>query len=192
MSADGMPAGADMDGMLLGNRYIGDDGLPAATAPTENAGAEFRKLPIHMTLVMDQRYVPTVITYCANSALPVEIQRVRISPEKNGVDKLGQGFEMGAAGGSVASMPGMGGRGESGGGYGGRGEGGGGSMMSSSGYSGAAIAMPTGPGTSSLATVDFQGIVYIYNPPSKEKLTLPGEEGAADPAAVAAAEPAGN
>lgn len=49
------------------------------------------------------------------------------------------------------------------------------------------------PGASNvgIATVEFQGIVYIYNPPDPAVLAVPGmEEPATDSTTVAAAGPA--
>lgn len=187
MTTDGM-AGEPVDpaAMLLANRYIGPDGAPIADGSTVSGG-EYRMLPVRMLLMMEQKAIPDVLIECANAALPIEVKRVRINAEKSGA-----GFDATIAG-AAAAMPGMdGGRGggTDGGGYrggfGGRGDGGGGdggrggSMMSST--------MIPGASNVGVATVEFQGIVYIYNPPDPTVLAVPGmEEAATDPTTVAAA-----
>jgi hypothetical protein len=109
----GMPGeGVDMDAMLLQNRYIDAEGKPITDAST-GMGTEFRRLPIRMVLMMDERWLPKVLVECANSPLPIEVQRLRINREKSGVDKENQAFDLGP---SAGAGPGMGGRGYEGGG----------------------------------------------------------------------------
>jgi hypothetical protein len=159
--------GGNADALLLTNRYLDATGQPVAAtpeSPPEELGVEFRRLPVRMQLLMDERWIPTVLVECANAALPIEITCLRVNAEKSGV-----GFE-GAAGGGRYGGEGMG-----------MGRGGGGGGMTDLGTS-----LPAG-----LATVEFQGVVYIYNPPKNEALAIPGdaaEEGAdvaeSQPAAV--------
>ena len=72
---------------------------PAATSTPKGSrsptlrrgmGTEFRRLPIRMVLMMDERWLPKVLVECANSPLPIEVQRLRINREKSGVDKENQ------------------------------------------------------------------------------------------------------
>src|SRR5690606_3048815 len=136
------------------------------------AGTEFRRLPVRLVLQMDERWLPKVLVECANASLPIEVQRLRINAEKSGVDKEGQAFEL--TGGATGGM-GMG-RGDMGMPMGrppamgmgrpmGREMGG---MGMNSSLSAAEMA--------NLATVEIQGVVYIYLPPDKSILAVPGDE----------------
>jgi uncharacterized membrane protein YgcG len=177
MAADGTEV--SLDTMLLSMRYIDEEGKAVDGTVDSASAGQFRKLPVRMQLMMDQRWLPVLLVECANATLPIEVRRVSLNASKSGV-----GFE-GAMAGAAASMGmGMGGsRGEfagyGGGMTGGRGEFG-------SGGGGAGFQMPTGPGTSELAEVEVQGFVYIYNPPNLTELTLPGEEAEPAPESVAA------
>jgi hypothetical protein len=160
------------DAMLLTNRYLDAEGQPVAATPEstpEELGVEFRRLPVRMELLMDERWIPTVLVECANAPLPIEVNCVRINGAKSGA-----GFE-GAMGG--------GGYGRGGGEGGGYGRGGGGMMMGG----GAEISnMPAG-----LSLVELQGVVYIYNPPKADVLALPGDDVAAEGAEEEGADVAG-
>jgi hypothetical protein len=140
---------AAMDAALLANRYVDAEGKPM-TDLTTGAGVEYRRLPVRMRLQMDQRWIPKVLVECANAALPIEVQRLRINPDKSGV-----GFDAAGGGG--------------GGGYRGGGEG-----M----YRGGEGGMSATPGAvpADFVTVEIQGLVYIYNPPDASVLTVPGGE----------------
>lgn len=178
MSRDGMGMGGegvDMDAMLLQNRYIDAEGKPIADA-SAGMGTEFRRLPIRMVLMMDERYLPKVLVECANAPLPIEVQRLRINREKSGVDKDNQAFEMAAGAGAAPGMS-MGGREMGGrGGEMGRGGMGMGMPMGGRGYEGGGMAMTSTADTANLATVEIQGLVYIYMPPDPAILTVPGDD----------------
>jgi len=73
--------GAGSDTALLESRYLDDTGKPYP-GDTENFGVEFRQLPVHMVLMMDQRWLPQVLVECANAALPVEVTQVRLNPNQ--------------------------------------------------------------------------------------------------------------
>ncbi len=79
-------------------RYLQKDGtaLPAGTAQTE----QFKRLPIYMKLVMDQREITRLLTECANYPLPVEVRQLRIMPVAS------QSGGQGAAQTTSASKPG--------------------------------------------------------------------------------------
>jgi len=74
----GGPRGEGSD--VLANRYLDPTGQPISG---ENLSAEFRQLPVHMILMMDQRWLPQVLLECANAPLPVEVKWLRINPEKS-------------------------------------------------------------------------------------------------------------
>ena len=182
----GEPTGAegvDVDAMLLAGRYVDGEGKPIADA-AGGMGTEFRRLPIRMVLMMDERWLPKVLVECANAPLPIEVQRLRINREKSGVDKDNQPFELGAsAGGGPGIGAGM--RSEGGGmgmgrpmGMGSRGgEGGRGMGMPMGGGMGMSMGMNLSPAdAANLATVEIQGLVYIYMPPDPAILTVPGDD----------------
>jgi hypothetical protein len=158
--------GGNLDETLLNNRYLDAEGAPLSGTPDgdpSELGVEFRRLPVHMSLMMDERWIPRVLLECANAPLPIEVERVRVNSDKSAL-----GFD---------SMGGGGGR--MGGGYGGLG------MSMGVGMPSLGSMVTTG-----LATVDFQGVVYIYNEPNPETLALPGDEASASTDAVADAEAA--
>jgi hypothetical protein len=130
------------DAALFSQRYLGPDGTPIAATGDEGPdafGKEFKRLPVRMRLWMDQRWLPQLITECANAPLQVEVKEVRINPSESG----GEGGMRG--------------------GYGGRGgEGGYG------GYAGLAGEEMMPEQDPNLKTVVIQGTVYIFNPPTEE------------------------
>jgi hypothetical protein len=178
---EGMGA-ADADATLLSGRYIDAEGKPIADAST-GMGTEFRRLPIRMVLSMDERWLPKVLVECANAPLPIEVQRLRINAEKSGVDKEGQAFELASS--TPAGM---------GGGMGRPAEMGRGASMGMGrpmgmGRGGEGMSMGMGlnaADTANLATVEIQGVVYIYLPPDETILSVPGDDAAAAPDALAA------
>jgi hypothetical protein len=139
--------GTNADAELFSNRYVDADGAPIPD-PGDGSmtafGTEFKRLPVRMQLWMDQRWVPQLISECANAPLQVEVQEVRINP---------------ADGGS-----GGGGYGRGGGGYG---------RSEMSGYGAAAatgVEMTPEP-EPNMKTVVLQGTVYIFNPPTEAPAT---------------------
>ena len=137
---DGGGGGVD-DTALVSNRYLDTEGNPVEVTPGSYGSTEFRKLPIRMTLLMDQRYIPRVLIECANAALPVEVKQLSVNP-----DQSGEGFGGDRAGG---------------------------------GRGGYAVQGGADANDPTLATVDIRGVVYIYNEPDKEVMTVPGEAEAA-------------
>lgn len=129
------------DEMVLAGRYLNAAGEPSESGPED---PEFRRLPIFMNLEMDQRWLPHLLVECANAALPVEVEQVKINPEKSG--------------GSFATSGGrFGGGGRRGGEFG---------RMTT----GDEDTMPN----PNIAKVEIQGVVYIYNEPDSSVLSLPG------------------
>jgi hypothetical protein len=130
------------DAALFSQRYLGPDGAPIAATGEEGPdafGKEFKRLPVRMRLWMDQRWLPQLITECANAPLQVEVKEVRVNPSDSG----GEGGMRG--------------------GYGGRGgEGGYGQMA---GLAGEDMTPEQEP---NMKTVVIQGTIYIFNPPTEE------------------------
>ena len=94
---------SDERAALLSGRYLSADGqpIPVAGAPTgpQEFGVEYKRLPIRMELLMDQRAIPELIANCANQPLQVEVQQVQINPSgaRNNTGRSPAGFG-GAAG----------------------------------------------------------------------------------------------
>jgi hypothetical protein len=136
---------ASMDAELFNNRYVDENGAPIADSggdPTTAFGAEFKRLPVRMRLWMDQRWLPQLISECANAPLQVEVQEVRVNPADDGAS-----------------------------GYGGGGYGGGGGRGGDGGYGAATTAMTmdmTPEQEPNMKTVVLQGTVYIFNPPTTD------------------------
>ncbi len=82
-AGDGGEAPPDQD------RYLQKDGtaLPAGTAQTE----QFKRLPVYLKLVMDQREITRLLTECANYPLPVEVRQLRITPSGGSSQPAGRG-----------------------------------------------------------------------------------------------------
>jgi len=136
MGMGGEGEGGGSDAMLLTGRYLDAEGKPADRDVETLAGEPFRRLPVRMVLMMDQRWISQLLVFCANQALPIEVQGLRVNPDKAAI-----GF--GGAGNTGTSMRMQG------------------------------VDVQTAEG---MATVYLRGVVYIYNPPNKEQLTVPGAE----------------
>ncbi len=106
--AAGDPASAELLSpidMIKQNRYVKSDGTPIEAE--EAASQHIKMLPVAMSLIVDERKLPILLTNCANAPLPVEITAVRFQTNAaNEMDTTGSG---GAPGG---------GYGRPGGGYG--------------------------------------------------------------------------
>ncbi len=158
MHGEGLGRGGEMGGAagdaeLFNSRYVGADGAPIASTGEggpDEFGKEFKRLPVRMQLLMDQRWLPQLITECANAPLQVEIQEVRINPSDSGA---------------------MGGGGYAGRGGGGR-PGGGGEYGTSS--AGSEEMMPEAE--PNIKTVVLQGTVTIFNPPSEAETSAESVE----------------
>ena len=171
MSSSSMSGMDGMGGMGPGvevdpgdNRYVDVAGKPllasqlrsalSSNSPDDAKIAVAKRIPVMMSLKMDQRAVPDLIAKCGSAQLMVEVRQVRILP----------------TGGSSAMMSG----GESGSGGGGFGSTG----MSDSSGMGSSTGMTMGGGGSTPGNeqfpldldVEIYGIIYIYNPPLAEKL----------------------
>jgi hypothetical protein len=167
MESGGAAGAESMDAALLSGRYVDAEGKPISDGSTVTGqGQEFRRLPVRMMLMMDQKWLSRMLVECANAPLPIEVKRLRINPEKSAA-----GFSMESTG--AAGMGGMYSRG---------GPEGGAAMMSrgmeSAGGAYSAMQLPSDLQTSGLAQVEIQGLVYIFNPPDAAMLTVPGGEAA--------------
>jgi len=63
-------------------RYVDEEGKPL-TDPAA-APPEFKRMPVYMRLVMDQREIGRLLVECANSPLPVEVRRLHVRTKQSG------------------------------------------------------------------------------------------------------------
>jgi hypothetical protein len=124
-----------------------------------------KRLPVMMSLKMNQRAVPELLAACGSAKLMVKVRQTRIMPKGKTLSTGGSmsgGMGMGMEDMGMEEDMGMGGMGGMGmGGMGGRGMG---------GYT---------PGSSQPVDefpldmqVEIYGLIYIYNPPDLEKLAI--------------------
>ncbi len=211
----------EMGGMSLGataektdpadNRYVNTALEPitgsqlrsafTSQSPSDANLAVAKRVPVMMSVQIDQRYIPQLMTECGNAPLMVEVKQIRVLPKSKS-----------AAGG----MGGMGGMGEM---EGEEGE----EMTGMGGMGGMNLGAGVAPTQQKQEefpldlSVELYGLIYIYNPPDRAALgvdkvdkntpieaTVEGQTGSEDlppptvppvdtttpPAAPAAAEPA--
>ncbi len=65
----------------LSGRYLDSEGQPYEGEPQD---PEFRRLPVRMRLMMDQRWIPQLLIECANATLPIEVKQLRVNPDQSG------------------------------------------------------------------------------------------------------------
>lgn len=173
---------------LMDGRYVDDKGEPLAFESeypyAKHPYPQFKMMPIHMSLEMDQRALPRLLVECANSNMPIEVHRVCIMTTSDQPLDLQTMSEEGGAG---ARMRGMGEGGPTGpsrpprpGRM--RGAGRGVSLGDSAGAEGATDIQDLRPFD---VPVEIFGVIYIYNPPARDKLGMTAA--AAEPPGGAAA-----
>jgi hypothetical protein len=165
---------ADEQNFLLSYRYLDDKGMPISVgapsggaagpeggAPPDPAaaagpappldlsifGTGYKRLPIRMVLNMDTKWLPQLITACANEPLRIEVQEVRINPPDGG---------------------GVGGMNGGPGSFGGSSMGGAGANLFPE-----RTATQFFPAQPSVGTVVVQGTIYIFNKPNMNLLQSP-------------------
>ncbi len=57
-------------------RYVDAEGKALTAAPE----GQFKRMPVHMRVLMDQREITKLLVECANSPLPVEVRQLRVNP----------------------------------------------------------------------------------------------------------------
>jgi hypothetical protein len=189
LDAEGKPValgGGGGDASMTMDPAMSDPATPATPVDLTAFGVEYKRLPVRMTLQMDQRWLTHLISECANQPLQVEVQEVRINPSD--ISTSGGGGGLAGGGGYGGGYGGE--RGAYGGGYGGGG-GGGGRGYDAGGAGGAgSSAFPdrTGVQTFSaqpnIVNVVIQGIIYIFNEPNPEALKTSEEAEAGQMAAA--------
>ena len=159
------------------NRYVDLTGAPltaeqmraalSSQSPTDAFMAVSKRVPVMLSLKMDQRNVPELLAVCGSVPLMVEVKHVRILPPGKasaaaggGGMGMGMGMGMGSDMGMGTGMPG----GDMAGGE---------DMYGGSGMMGGMGAAPTSTDPFPMdMTVEVYGIIYIYNPPSSESLGI--------------------
>lgn len=169
-----------------------------------------KRMPIRLRLVVDQRKLHRLLAECGNSRLPVEIRQVRLNRGKSSGGG-GGGYDMGGGsgtgdpmgmsdGGSLSGAMGLGGGSGMGmgegayddGSMGEESDGGSGQSMYPGAMGGLGPSFGDMAGrnrvsstTSHDVPVELYGIIYIYNPPDRDRLgieqTQEGLTGAVQP-----------
>ena len=140
---------------LLDGRYVDESGRPllAQEFETQPPYAEFKMMMVHMNLFMHQRRIPKLLVECANSAMPIEVIRLRINPGEGGPTALG---EVEGGRGSARGNRGMGRPTRR-------------PQIIREGGMGGGVTS-TQDDEHDYANVEVFGIIYIYNPPDVTKL----------------------
>jgi hypothetical protein len=82
-SAAGGVSATTTTGTETEGRYVDDKGKPlTATDAAAGGASEFKRMPVCLELVMDQREISRLLIECANSPLPVEVRQFRVHPKK--------------------------------------------------------------------------------------------------------------
>jgi hypothetical protein len=111
-----LPGGAGMTGAVsadtaLAGRYVDEKGTPLPKA--DLTGQQFRRMPIYLRLLVDQRYISDVLVNCANCPMPIDVLWVLINPEnRKSLDyasSAGTGGGLSASGLGTGVSPSMGG-----------------------------------------------------------------------------------
>lgn len=143
----------------------------ASQSPEDAYFAVAKRIPVRMKFLIDYRRLPAFLANCGNEGLMLEVRQVRVAASDTATGGSGGGMMGGGLGGGM-----MGGRGggSMGGGIGGEGMGGegmgGDEGMGSGSMGGMAGGMRTRK--SNEIPVEVYGVVYLFNPASKERLGL--------------------
>jgi hypothetical protein len=178
-SAAGPPASGpggdpnDSNRLLLENRYFDDNSQPVpytSEYPIVRPYREFKMMPIRLSLVMNQLRLPTLLAECANSSMPIEVRRVRLCKTQSQSLDLGtHGGGRGGEGGMRGMLPGE-------------------FRRPSPPESGGGQSQELG---SDDVPVEIYAVIYIFNPPDREKLGV-GTASAKNPAEPPAGAPPGS
>ncbi len=152
-------------GSPLAGRYVDDNGKPLAD-PAQQPYGEFRMMPINLKVVIEQKDIPRLLTECANSAMRIDVRRVRILVQEPPAVDLSEGSGPSTASDTGTTLPGLRPMGRGG-------MSGGGDTKGEFGYYEESVDPVYQP-----VPVEVQGIIYIYNPP---KVQNAGENGGQAP-----------
>ena len=146
-------------GSPLADRYVDDNGQPLAD-PSQQPFGEFRMMPIDLRVVIEQKEIPRLLAECANSAMRIDVRRVRILVQEPPPVDLGAPDAAPGGGkdeGDIGPAMGPGGHGGMGHGISGG--------DSGSGKGEATYVEESADAVYKPVPVEVQGIIYIYNPP---------------------------
>ncbi|MDR3181537.1 MAG: hypothetical protein LBT89_01225 [Planctomycetaceae bacterium] len=153
----------------LKRRYVDKDGTPLDTI----TDAPYRRMPIFLSLVVDQKALPVFLTECANCAMPIDVLWVRLNPKESKPFAFTAKNTVKADSGSSA---GQGSNNRPGSERSGKDDGAGGFFDSNSQFGANAV------------LVEIYGCINIFTPPDKNKLPqadvreVKSEEEPAEPA----------
>lgn len=147
----------------------------ASQSPEDAYFAVAKRIPVRLKFQIDYRRLPAFLANCGNEGLMLEVRQVRVAATDTSTGGSGGGMMAGGLGGGMmggrgGSMAGGIGGGEGMGGEMGGDEGGSGSMGGMAGMGGMGGAMRTRK--SNEIPVEVYGVVYLFNPASKERLGL--------------------
>lgn len=74
----GNTGAASEDEQLLKDRYLDGRNTPVGDA-SNPPYTEFRQMFLQLTVLMDQRLIPVLISQCANAPIPIETRQIRIN-----------------------------------------------------------------------------------------------------------------
>ena len=154
MMPTGPPTEEKVGERLMRGRYVDFNGDPLAAS--SNPFAEFKLMPVHIVVIMDQQKMPDFLVSLANCEMPVDVNQVSIQAGgRLPVSSVGLGAEGGM-------MPGGYGGSGYGGGYGGGGYGSGGGGYGGGGYGGSGYAPEGGamPGAGGYGAGGYGGSGY--------------------------------
>lgn len=162
---------------------VADDVRTAATSESLSDVMVAKRMPVRIRVKMDSRKLAKFLAECANAPLTFEVHQVRINPQASTELAFGGGGGYGGGGGGYGGADGGYGGGGGGEGYGGASGGYGGASGgyggAAGGYGGAAAGGGYGAGAydddevtveTYDKTIEFFGLINIYNPVDKEKL----------------------
>lgn len=150
----------DESQQLLAGRYVNADGTPvpapAPGQPMNFGAAEYKRLPVRLTLKMDQRWLHFLIAALANAPLQVEVDEVRLNPVSA---DSGSGDAVGFRPKRLRALE-LAGKGAA-------------SGFDSGSSRGDVSAFPREP---HIANVILRGTVFIFNEPDSNVLSVDGQE----------------
>ena len=157
-------------GLALTGRYVDDNGTPLMEA---DLTGQFRRMPVYLRFVVDQRRIADVLANCANCPMPIDVLWVTINPDATGT------FEFASATGSTSGSEYSGSSGSSvsirrsASSYEGGSSGSGGILGFSSsigGGGGAGGNLNAVDYGADAVTIDIYGCINIFAPPDKLKI----------------------
>jgi hypothetical protein len=153
--------GANPDDKWKNYRYVTLDGKPVMQADLDAGTSEFNLMPFVMVLKIDERDIDRLLVNFRNSALPIEVQQVRINPATTaGVGGIANSRPMGGGGSDHGPAPAI--------------------AMAGGG---------TASGQDRVVAVEIRGVVALVQPPKMPAIQTAQAEPGATPETPPAAAP---